>query len=1320
MEGVPSLRMFCKDSASLTVVSPVKPRLDEKDSRERLPLPSDIKPHLDRKESKVSPAERKLPHMEVKDSVVPKKVPTADEAERYELANDEPLAEPREVIAHSYDIKVQDNFNNSGKTEIHLWSLDRKSNSHLIRIQDFPIFCYMELPQFVDGRMVEWNTNSASRVIEYLIRALGQDAPTKWHFVMKPKVYYYRKDKEFPMVLMLFKTVGAMDHCRNLIAKPKKIGELGTLKLETLETSISIVRKIFSLRKSAVTGKSLRFSQWFRVQGQEVPYGHELRSSYTGGVECYGLPATPINEFVAKWDTLTPIEPEESKGWVTHPGKLSFDIETYSDNHRAMPNEFNAKHVAYMISCIYQRGTDLKTRRRFGIIRGDCNDIPGVEIIRVKDEVEEVSAMASLTQRLNPQIITGYNILSYDYPYLDVRLKTTKMTDWPQMGCLFNSKIEMKSKSWKSSAYGHNRINMLLMDGRISIDMLPIVRRDYKLDKYDLDSVCRHFLKKGKHPIKADEMFRIYERLEKAQAAYDTEKASPTNKRNLRNAVKELNEASKSKKEFVQDIQHRIEDATNRVKGEESKGDVSNEAVKELNEAKEAMTRVMAYCIQDSELVIDLFDKLNVWIGLVELSNIVGVTIVDLFTRGQQVRCLSQLYDLASKMGYVIDKRLAPKMFFNGGFVFEPVPGLYDNILVFDFASLYPSIMQAYNICFSTLIPKELEDQVPDSDCNIIDFEQDEPLSGQPKKRGKDDDEEGLLEGVNDEEKHVGDNDEKKVKKKKEEIVKRRYRFKWIKKEIREGVLPQLVRELIAERNQVKKQMKSLAAEVKLLEKLKKALDKPGTTISGFRLEVTQQIANEKKGSDEKKQTKNAVKETQERIKELEEWLKVMKTHENLDLTSLIATIELLLIVLDKRQNALKVSANSTFGFLGAQNGGMMPLIEGAMCITAIGRRLIGEVNDHLKKKHNAGIVYNDTDSSFVDLHIKDAKDCDAWGQRIMDEINGTSEIKLDDGTVKPATKGLFMAPLKMEFEKTVRLLLLKKKKYAMFFIDKDGKFKLDKETGEIEIGTKGIVLSRRDNTKMLKAMYTELLRLIMMKAPFHVAYACLIKWLCKLLRGQIDVRMLTVIRELGSDYKNQNYFMKVFADELRRMGKPVSPGDRIEYVFVRTQAELQGSEVATGMKMRSIEMWEDAWDAVKNPKRTSKLDVEGENGDTSPYPAEDIDVMYYIGHAFMNPIDQLFAVGYKDQLPKYESIGYKPEYSRCHYCSIASPVKMIGKLIADQLKRYNGYANTEPQKLSYIADTVEALPQWVKEQCDALDARIKAMAPKSRLDVSD
>lgn len=1281
---------------------------------------------------------------------------------------DEPLGDVTEIVARAYDIKIKDDFKGSESTEIHLWTMDNKSDVKLLRVRDFPVFCHIELPQFVDGRIAKWDEDSGQRIVSWLKEALNRDGnnhgPIGGRFDMKPKIYYYRQQRKFPMLLLLFKSIRAMDHCRNLINKPRRIPGIGEVKMEMWEDRISVVRKMFSLRE-------MRYAQWFKVKGQEVPLNNDQRVSIEGSPGYYGLPPSLIKEYIIDWNTLEGLKPEQCKGWMTRPRILSFDIETYSDNHRAMPNEFNAKHKAFMISCIYKQMGDKSSLRKFGIIIGDCADIPGVDLIKVKNEIELVQAMADLITKLNPQVMTGYNIFSYDYPYLDVRLKT-KMRDWPSMGCLEGVPSTMSSKSWKSSAYGYNKINILEMDGRISIDMLPIVRRDYKLDKYDLDTVGKFFLKKGKHDMKAADMFRIYELYESAsqrhqelQQALEACKLHGINvaaiEAEIQSVVKFIQKVCELKAKLVSAAQNKVVEAQAKVDACASMkldaveaGVVSKQAQDDLDKAKKEMARFMDYCINDGILPIELFEKLMTWIGLGELSSIVGVTIMELFTRGQQIRCQSQLYDLASKKGYVIDKRIMAKMFFNGGFVFEPKPGIYDNIICLDFASLYPSIMEAYNICFTTLVPPELADQVPDSDCNVIEFDQEETPSGKPKVRGdsKDEEDEGVIEGVNDEESGEGDvnEDDSKDAKAKPKTVKRHYRFKFVKPSVRMGILPCLVHDLVAERNAVRKQMKPLKSKIDEYEGVGKMVDtykNQDVKTDVVTTKLTEDIKNtegklmelksrEVKG-DEIKPLKAAIDKAVATIKALNDAVTYLKTFEpSIALNTILRALDEALFdvntqynTLNCRQLALKVSANSMFGFLGAQNGGIMPLIEGAMCITAIGRMLIGKVNEYLITKYGASIVYNDTDSSMVDLHIKDSKDCEKWGIRLMNEISGTPEERDKDGKViKEAVHGLFMSPLRIEFEKAMRLLCLKKKKYAAYLIEKDGSFQVDRDTGEKVVMKKGIVLARRDNCAYLRTTYMSLLRSTLDRDPFEKTYKVLTTQLTKLLRGQIVAKgNLTIIRELGANYKNSNYFMKVFSDELRRMGKPVNPGDRLEYVVVKTKEEMAGYKVALGKKMRAIEIYEEALEAAKRPppppppplpppqlevkevKRsrfiastdplpipTTRADIRGSGKSLEVIgKPEQIDYLYYIEHTLMNAIDQLLGVGYMTELAKYTTIGFTPQNSRCHFCSIQLPVKMIGKLITDELRGLECYGNPESEKLTRIADSIDQLPQW-------------------------
>jgi DNA polymerase elongation subunit (family B) len=863
--------------------------------------------------------------------------------------NDEPSDSPdssdKELIVHAYDWVVRDAYTDDDRAAIHCWSLGRDSTPHLIRFNDFPAFCYLELPLFVRNRHYKWGKPEAELFMDMLNKTLGfENAPFKYTLEYRKKTYYYRGQRTYPMLMLMFKNLKAMRSCVYKFEHPIKTENWGFIKCNVWEDTINIVRKF-------LTARDTKFSGWFKVTATKVE--PDMRVSNTE------------EEYIGQWDTVVEVPPDECRSWTTKPRVLAFDIECYSDKHRAMPDKYNSKHVAYMISAISQRYRESNTRKRYGIIIGDSNNIPpekltNCEIIKVDDEYAMVQAFADIVNREDPEIMTGYNIFSFDFPYLDHRVKR-KLKAWPSMGRIIGEESIMTTKNWKSGAYGYQNINILQMEGRISIDLLPIVKRDYKLDRYDLNSVCKKFINKSKHDISAPEMFVIYEDM-----------------RRTLTEVMRLREIKQSDPELGNTYDFQVQ---------------LSKANDEFEEAKAATTRVLEYCIQDSELVIELLEKINVWIGLIEMSNIVGVTVVELFTRGQQIRCLSQLYDAAAKAGFVLDSRDAPGFKFTGGFVYEPIPGLYDNIICLDFASLYPSIIMAYNICYTTLVPPDFDEYVPDGDCNIIEFDQDE-IEG-----GDDDDEEEVLQELH----------EKKVSVK-EQLVKRHYRFKFYKKT--EGLVPGIVRKLVTARRAVNALIRTIREdEIKPQEKtedictvlsgyidgtlkigdvkeladhIKKLSESnppaPPEVITAAKRQMTlTQLSNieavEKKLVDLSKLTIPAKPvhvdhakfelevaralglNTQDKVKEIFTKLSESRSER----INKIQGYKLETMVLDKRQLALKTSSNSFFGFLGIHNG-KMALMEGAMSITAKGRELIGKVREYIETKYQGVQIYGDTD----------------------------------------------------------------------------------------------------------------------------------------------------------------------------------------------------------------------------------------------------------------------------------------------------------------------------------------------------------------------
>jgi len=100
-------------------------------------------------------------------------------------------------------------------------------------------------------------------------------------------------------------------------------------------------------------------------------------------------------------------------------------------------------------------------------------------------------------------------------------------------------------------------------------------------------------------------------------------------------------------------------------------------------------------------------DKLMSFVNYTEMARVTGVPFNYLLARGQQIKVISQLYRKARSEGLVIPnlKSEGTDEQYEGATVIEPIKGYYSEpVATLDFSSLYPSIMQAHNLCYTTLL----------------------------------------------------------------------------------------------------------------------------------------------------------------------------------------------------------------------------------------------------------------------------------------------------------------------------------------------------------------------------------------------------------------------------------------------------------------------------------------------------------------------------------------------------------------------------------------------------------------------------------------
>ncbi|XP_050513707.1 DNA polymerase alpha catalytic subunit [Diabrotica virgifera virgifera] len=125
--------------------------------------------------------------------------------------------------------------------------------------------------------------------------------------------------------------------------------------------------------------------------------------------------------------------------------------------------------------------------------------------------------------------------------------------------------------------------------------------------------------------------------------------------------------------------------------------------------------KLISFTMQDTMYILKIMYNLNVIPLALQITNIAGNVMSKTLMGGRSERNEFLLLHAFSEKGYILpDKEYKKrgdgkqsskkKPTYAGGLVLDPKVGFYDNlILLMDFNSLYPSIIQEYNICFTTL-----------------------------------------------------------------------------------------------------------------------------------------------------------------------------------------------------------------------------------------------------------------------------------------------------------------------------------------------------------------------------------------------------------------------------------------------------------------------------------------------------------------------------------------------------------------------------------------------------------------------------------------
>lgn len=1027
--------------------------------------------------------------------------------------------EKGEFFAYSWHIDEDE----TECTVIRIYGLDEKNNNTCVIVRDFTPYVYLQLPEHI-----QWDVGKAQLITSKLDFLLKERKPLVTQLMYKKRLYYANIDKRekkklFPYLFCSFSHTEDIKHLGYKLRQPFNIPGLGAVNVRMHEHNANPILQLTSLRELPAAG-------WISFAGKKI--AKEEQITYCD------------NEYIVKWKNLA----EKKSNTIARPLIMGYDLEVNSSVPSAMPKAGRPHDKIFQISCVLARqGAKPETYQKYLLtfLSPDLDVLAeeNIELLLYETEDDLIVGFTKFIQDKQPNVIIGYNIFGFDTPYMIERAKLSGyIYDFDRQGMNKYGHAKEKVIQWSSSAYKNQSFTLLDAEGRIFVDLLPIVKRDYKMSNYQLKTIAAHFLKDmTKDPLDAKAIFKCY-RL----------------------------------------------------------------GLKQDARGQKALAICAKYCVKDSLLVVRLFEVLTTWVALCEMSKVTNVPIFLLYTQGQQLKVFSQVYKKCTHENTVVEKDgYLPKEneHYAGATVFPPVPGVYDKVIPFDFSSLYPTTIIAYNICWSTLVD-ENDTSIPDDKTHIMEWKDHYMCEHDPKQiRLKELNEqikkcEQELKETREKKKKTKDRDEidfydqkirridgicaplrkERVQLKKsntKHVICANRRYRWLKSP--KGVLPEILTHLIDTRTATKKEMKAVEAKLKGLTEQ----DSEYFDLSTYR------------------------------------------------------------DVLDQRQLALKVSANSGYGCMGVRRG-YLPFMPGAMCTTYKGRCAIEQAAKTIQQDYGGILVYGDTDSNYVTFpQFNTAQECWDHAVKVAQEVSK-----------------LFPRPMSLAFEEKLywRYLIITKKRYMSLACKRDGKI-------EDKINKKGVLLQRRDNCQFVRKVYGDVVMMIFNKTPVDdVTYYILqeINKLCghfypsgdfiitksvgdiggvdddglALLQpvlvtdengknaykiGDYKVRPLSTdpterakqLKAKGCDSAKEFYLCSLpgqvqLAERMRRRGQFVSAGSRLEYVIT----------TAGGNRAKQYEKIEAADYFIRHSQSLS------------------IDYLYYLKQLSL-PLDQLLFIIYG---PKYET----------------------------------------------------------------------------------
>ncbi|MCH1575961.1 MAG: hypothetical protein L7S67_06775 [Flavobacteriales bacterium] len=420
---------------------------------------------------------------------------------------------------------------------------------------------------------------------------------------------------------------------------------------------------------------------------------------------------------------------------------LSFDIESYSHDDAFPDANEELDRVIYigMNFAVYGKSGIGQPAARVMLCLGEAAPRADMHMLCYTTELELLLAFRDVIVYSNPDIVTGYNIAKFDCAYIFTRLqRLAEHSRFEFMGRILGQYNPPQVTTLDSAAYGENDVTFFDMDGRVVMDLFMYVKTSQKLSSYKLDSVAQKFIPDSLGKVELVKPFWTSSCLQQVLHVLRSCSAGVLQLDGVHQFVQAAEQCLQQVPQSgLMDNLHvhaLVERVTKRLSQHSQSGALEGEPESRLQSLTEGIRRLTVacgdnnykklfamydmgpdersaiawYCAVDCDLPLDLFSKLCIIPNVVQMCQVTYTPMFDVVRRGQQIRAFNGIYRFGVPRNFVMNQMSCgwdDSLDFEGATVLNPSAGYYDNpVATLDFASLYPSIMQGHNLCYSSIV----------------------------------------------------------------------------------------------------------------------------------------------------------------------------------------------------------------------------------------------------------------------------------------------------------------------------------------------------------------------------------------------------------------------------------------------------------------------------------------------------------------------------------------------------------------------------------------------------------------------------------------